>query len=175
MSLLPSCSRLHASLSINLPSWDTPRRTTDDILSIVGMLGRGVCVVSLSNKMAFSTGSLSLPQPSQIFMVRSISWVINVDRVREFLEPGQIGSAPATPAPATTDPISEAILRSLSATTHRLLPRYQRRPINNDDLIESIDRVRLKPTDCLSITESTLDTLVQRQPPSDPDLSEAAQ
>ena len=33
MSLLPCCSRLHASLPINLPSWDTPRRTVDDILS----------------------------------------------------------------------------------------------------------------------------------------------
>ena len=66
------------------------------------------------------------------------------------------------------------ILRSLSATTRRSLPRYQRRPINNDDLIESIDRVGLKLADCLSITESALDTLVQRRPPSDPDLSEGA-
>ena len=59
--------------------------------------------------------------------------------------------------------------------TRRSLPRYQRRQINNDDLIESIDRVRLKLTDCLSIAESALDTLVQRRPPSDLDLSEAAQ
>ena len=35
VSLLPSCSWSHASLSINLPSWDTPRRTADDILSTV--------------------------------------------------------------------------------------------------------------------------------------------
>ena len=33
--LLPSCSQLHASLPINLPSWDTPQRTADDILSTV--------------------------------------------------------------------------------------------------------------------------------------------
>jgi len=58
--------------------------------------------------------------------------------------------------------------------TRRLLPRYQRRNINNDDLIESIDRVGLKLTDCLSITESALDTLVQHRPPSDLDLSEAS-
>ena len=38
MSLLLSCSRLHASLSINLSSWDTPRRTADDILSTNGEL-----------------------------------------------------------------------------------------------------------------------------------------
>ena len=58
--------------------------------------------------------------------------------------------------------------------TRRSLPRYQRRPINNDDLIESIDRVRLKLTDCLSVAKSAPDTLVQCRPPSDPDLSEAA-
>ena len=130
--------------------------------------------VSLSNKMAFSAGSSSLPQPGQIFTVGSISWVINADRVGELLEPGQIGSALTTPAPATADPISEPIPRSPSATTRRPLPRYQRRPINNDDLIESIDRVGLKLADCLSVAESALDTLVQRRPPSDPDLSEAA-
>ena len=58
--------------------------------------------------------------------------------------------------------------------TRRPLPRYQRRQINNDDLIASIDRVGLKLADCLSIAESALDTLVQRRPPSDLDLSEAA-
>jgi hypothetical protein len=36
--------------------------------------------------MAFSVGSLFLPQPGQIFMVRSISWVINDDGVEELLE-----------------------------------------------------------------------------------------
>ena len=42
--------------------------------------------------------------------------------------------------------------------------------ISNDDLIASIDRVGLK----LAIAGSALDTLIQRRPPSDPDLSEAA-
>ena len=107
-------------------------------------------------------------------MVGSISWVINANGVEELLEPGQIGSTPATPAPATVDLISEAIPRSLSATTRRPLPHYQRGPINNDDLIKSIDRVRLKLADCLSVAESALNTLVQRRPPSDPDLSEGA-
>ena len=58
--------------------------------------------------------------------------------------------------------------------THRPFPRYQRRQINNDDLIASIDQVGLKLVDCLYIAESALDTLVQRRPPFDPDLSEAA-
>ena len=45
VSLLSSCSRLHAHLPINLPSWDTHWRTTDDILSIVGAPGRGVRLI----------------------------------------------------------------------------------------------------------------------------------
>ena len=84
-------------------------------------------------------------------------------------------SSLATSAPATADPISELPPRSPSSTTRHPLPRYQRRQINNDDLIVSIDWVGLKLVDCLSIAESALDTLVQRRPPSDPDLSEAAQ
>ena len=131
--------------------------------------------VFLSNKMAFSAGSSSLPQPGQIFTVGSISWVINIDGVGELLEPGQISSTPTTPAPTTAYLISELILRSPLAMTRRSLPRYQRRQINNDDLIESIDQVGLKLADCLSIAKSALDTLVQRRPPSDLDLLEAAQ
>ena len=45
--------------------------------------------------------------------------------------------------------------------THHSLPRYQRRQINNDDMIESVDRVDLKLADCLSIAKLALDTLVQ--------------
>jgi len=77
----------------------------------------------------------------------------------------------ATSAPVTVDPISEPPPRSPSSATRRPLPRYQRRQINNDDLIVSIDRVGLKLVDCLSIVESVLDTLVQHRPPSDLDLS----
>ena len=86
----------------------------------------------------------------------------------------QINSSLITPAPATADLISESHPRSPSSTTRRPLPRYQRRQVNNDDLIESIDRVGLKLADCISIAESALDTFVQRRPPSDSDLSKAA-
>ena len=127
--------------------------------------------VSLSNKMVFSAGSSSLPQPGQIFTVGSITWVINADGVGELLEPVQIGSAPTTLAPATANPISEPLPRSAPSATHRSLPCYQRRHVNNDDLIESIDQVGLKLADCLSIAELALDTLVQHRAPSDPDLS----
>ena len=127
--------------------------------------------VSLSNKMVFSVGSLSLPQPGQIFTVGSITWVMNADGVGELLEPVQIRSAPTTLTPATIDPILESLLGSTSSATRRSLPCYRRRHVNNDDLIESIDWVGLKLADCLSIAESALDTLVQHRAPSDLDLS----
>ena len=85
----------------------------------------------------------------------------------------QINSTSITPTPTTADLISEPPLRLPSSTTRRPLPRYQRRQINNDDLIASIDQVGQKLADCLSIAESALTTLVQRRPPSDSDLSEA--
>ena len=124
--------------------------------------------------MAFSAGSSSLPQPRQIFTVGSISWIINADGVRELIKPVQIDSTPITPTPMTADLILEPPSRLPSSTTRRPLPHYQRRQINNNDLIVSIDRVGLKLADYLSITESALDTLIQRRPPSGPDLSKAA-
>ena len=111
-----------------------------------------------------------VPRPGQIFTVGSISWIINADGIGELLEPVQIQSAPIILSPATADPISDPTPRSTPSTTRRPLPRYQRRQINNDDLIASIDRVGLK----LAIAGSALDTLIQRRPPSDPDLLEAA-
>ena len=108
-------------------------------------------------------------------MVGSISWIINADSVRELIELVQTNTAPTASTPMTTDPISEPPPRSLSPTIRRPLPRYQRRQINNDDLIASIDRVGQKLADCLSIMESALTTLVQRRPPSDSDLSDVDQ
>ena len=93
-------------------------------------------------------------------MIGSISWIIKADGVGELLEPVQIDSALITPVPVTADLILEPLSRSPSSTTRCPLPRYQRRQINNDDLIESIDRVGFKLADCLSIAESALDTLV---------------
>ena len=106
-------------------------------------------------------------------MVGSISWIINADGVGELIEPVQINTAPITPTPATVDPISKPLPRSSSPTTHRPLPRYQRRRINNDDQIASIDQVGQKLADCLSIVKSALTTLVQLRPPFDFDLLEA--
>ena len=97
--------------------------------------------ISMSNKMVHSASSLSLPQLGQIFMVGSISWIINADSVRELIELVQTNTAPTASTPMTTDPISEPPPRSLSPTIRRPIPRYQRRQINNDDMIASIDQV----------------------------------
>ena len=94
-------------------------------------------------------------------MVGSISWVINVDGDGEIIEPAQIDSAPTAPTPTTADPISELPPRSSSPTTHRLLPRYSRKLVGNDDLIASIDQVGQKLADYLSIAKSALTTLVR--------------
>ena len=114
----------------------------------------------MMNKMVHFAGSSSSPKPDQIFTVGSISWVINADGDGEIIEPVQIDSAPTTPTPATADPISKPPPRSSSPTTRRLLPRYPRKQIGNDDLIASIDQVSQKLTDCLSIMELALTTLV---------------
>ena len=106
-------------------------------------------------------------------MVGSISWVINANRDGEIFKPMQIDSMLTTPMPTTADLISEPILRSSSPTTQRLLPHYSRKQVNNDDLITSINQVSQKLADYLSLIESALTTLFQRQPPSSSNLSEA--
>ena len=137
------------------------------------MLGRGVRAVSMMNKMVHFAVSSSSAKPDQIFTVGSISWVINADEDREIIKPVQIDSAPTTPTPAMANPISELPPRSSSPTTRRLLHHYSRKQVGNDDLIASIDQVGQKLTNCLSIMESALTTLVKRRPPFDSDPSEA--
>jgi len=129
----------------------------------------------MTNKMEHFAGSSSFPQPGQIFTIRSISWVINADGDGEIIEPLLIDSASTTPAPAIADPISEPPPRLSPPPTRRPLPHYLRKQINKDDLITSVDQVGQKLTNCLSIAELALTTLVQHRPASDSDLSEANQ
>ena len=56
-------------------------------------------------------------------------------------------------------------LGSSSLTAHRQLPRYQRRWIDNDDLLASIDRHGQSLAECLSLVESTLAMVRCRSPP----------
>ena len=119
----------------------------------------------------FLSSSFS-PKPGQTFTARSISWLINNNGDGEIVKPVQNSTALITSAPAPADPISEPPPRSSSSATHRSLPRYPRKQIDNDNLITSIDQVGQKLTDCLSLIESALTTPVQRRPPSGSDLSE---
>ena len=79
VSLLPSCSWSYASLSINLPSWDTPRMTVDDILSTVTyeQSHRGaliLCVICLKD-IGISTLHHSLQQSINIISrVEGVAW-----------------------------------------------------------------------------------------------------
>ena len=56
-------------------------------------------------------------------------------------------------------------LGSSSLTAHRQLPCYQRRWIDNDDLLASIDRHGQGLTECLSLAESALAMVRCRSPP----------
>jgi hypothetical protein len=54
-----------------------------------------------------------------------------------------LAPAPPAPAPSPTTP-----------ATHRLLPRYQGRKLDNTDLIDSIDRLDGKPLFTLALVDS---------------------
>ena len=56
-------------------------------------------------------------------------------------------------------------LGSSSLTAHRQLPCYQRRRIDNDDLLASIDRHGQSLAECLSLAESALAMVRCRSPP----------
>ena len=62
-------------------------------------------------------------------------------------------------------------LRSSSTSTHRQLPSYPRRQIDNDELIASIDRTDQSLTNCLSLMESAL-AMIQIRLSSEADLRE---
>ena len=70
-------------------------------------------------------------------------------------------------APTTSGDSTDSIrpLGSSSLTAHRQLPCYQRRQIDNDDLLASIDRHGQSLTECLSLVESALAMVRCRSPP----------
>ena len=56
-------------------------------------------------------------------------------------------------------------LGSSSLTAHHQLPCYQRRQIDNDDLLASINRHGQGLAECLSLAESALAMVLCRSPP----------
>ena len=87
---------------------------------------------------------MALPEPGQIFMVRSMTWVIGINGVEEIMEAMQNHPASIMPTSTTTSPISAP-------------RRWVRRSISNDDLIASIDRVTNRLAECQLLVDSVLD------------------
>ena len=89
------------------------------------MPGRGVHADSMANQMVTFLSSMAFPEQGQIYMVRSMTWIIGLDNNGEIVEAVQDHPAPIVLTLATTSPIP----------TPR---RWVRRSISNDDLIASI-------------------------------------
>ena len=84
------------------------------------------------------------------------------------LEEVRVQSAPTTASPASATALTLVdlapttvdlaptmpVLSSATPTTHRPLPRYKRRQIDNTDLLDSIDRVSTKLAETLSLVSS---------------------
>jgi hypothetical protein len=65
--------------------------------------------------------------------------------------------APIEPTPTPADLISKLSLGSSAPATRRSLPRYQRRLVDNSDLIESIDQVTTGLAETLTLVKSVRD------------------
>ena len=93
---------------------------------------------------------MAFPEPGQIFTVGSMTWVIGPDGSGEIMEAVQDHPAPIVP----------------TSTMTSLIPmprRWVKRSINNDDLIEAIDRV----TDHLAECQLHVDLVLDRSRASD--------
>ena len=77
----------------------------------------------------------------QTFTFGSLTWTIGVDGNAETMEAVQSTPALIEPTPTLADLISKSSLGSSTLATRRPLPRYQRRLVDNSDLIKSIDQV----------------------------------
>jgi hypothetical protein len=89
----------------------------------------------MASQMVTFPSSMALPEPGQIFMVGSMTWVISPDGNREIVEAVQDHPTLIVPTPATTSSIS-------------VPRRWVRRSISNDDLMASIDRITDRLTKC---------------------------
>jgi hypothetical protein len=96
----------------------------------------------MANQMVRFLSSMALLEPDQSFMVGSM--IIGANDIEETMEAAHASPAQITPIMASTSPIS-------------VIRRWTRRPINNNDLIESIDWVTNCLVETLSLVESVLD------------------
>jgi len=99
---------------------------------------------SMANQMVTFLSSIAFLEPGKIFMVRSMTWIIDPDSNRDIMEAVQDHPAPIVLTLATT---------SLITMSHR----WVRRTISNDDLITSIDWVTNLLTECQLLVDLVLD------------------
>jgi len=97
---------------------------------------------------------MAFPEPGQIFTVGSMTWVIGPDGSGEIMEAVPDHPAPIMPTSTMTSPIP-------------MPRRWARRSINNDDLIEAIDRVTHHLAECQLLVDLVLDrSRVSDEPPT---------
>lgn len=100
--------------------------------------------------------------PGQTFTFGSLTWTIGVDDNTRTVEAVQSTPALIEPTPAPTDLISKSSFGSSVPATHRPPPRYQRRLVDNSDLIESIDQVTTSLVEALTLVESVRDRSITK-------------
>ena len=119
-----------------------------------------------TNKMVIIRGSMATPN-GLTFTIGQITWTTGSDDfIAMTTEEAWIQSVSTTAssasamAPTMVD-LAPATLASSLATpiTHRPLPRYKGRQIDNTDLLDSIDRVGTKLAETLALV-----SLIQSQP-----------
>ena len=98
----------------------------------------------MDNQMVTFSSSMAFPELGQIFMVGSMTWVIGPDDSGEIMEAVQDHPASIVP----------------TSTTTSLIPtpcRWVGRSINNNDLIEAINRVMDRLAECHLLVDLVLD------------------
>jgi hypothetical protein len=113
----------------------------------------------VSQMVSFPTSIVLLA--GQTFMIRMFTWTTGVDGAVKVMEVVQAPPAPTESTPAPVDPILGLLSRLSSLATHRLLPRYQGRRLNNSDLIESIDWITTGLAKTLTLVESIKDQSIE--------------
>jgi hypothetical protein len=92
-----------------------------------------------SQMVNFST-SMVLPA-GLTFTIETFTWTTGAGGPAKVVEAVQAPLAPTESTSTTMDSILGPISRLPPPTTHRPLPRYQGRRLDNTELVESIDRV----------------------------------
>jgi hypothetical protein len=95
------------------------------------------------------------------FTIGTFTWTTGVDGPAESVEAVQAPPVPTESTSTTADSISGLVSRSLPPTTHRPLPRYQGRRLDNADLIESIDQVITGLAETLTLVDSIRDRSIK--------------